>query len=67
MEEGCILKSLAPKLYISTTTIYLKNNNEQLVPQIVTKLIEAGQMNTGTGTLEKSNKNLQIQTCKNFT
>ena len=50
-----------------TTTIYLKNNNEQLIPEIVTKLIEAGQTNTGTGTLEKSNKNLQIQTCKNFT
>ena len=64
MEEGYIFKSLALKLYILTTTttnIDLKNNNERLVPQIVTKLIEAGvKTNTGTATLEKSNKKLQI-------
>ena len=49
---------------------YNNNNNlfekiEWLVLQIVTKLIKADKMNTGT--LEKSNKILQIQTCKNFT
>ena len=43
-----------------TTTICLKKKlqDEWLVPQIVTKLIEAGQ-DECRNTLEKSNKNLQ--------